>query len=335
MELASQDLASLGAAELVRVSASIPRAAPRTFALLTACLVFPLSFAVLAHSLFTHPILLRIQNNRSSDDLHSESAQWLRLFAFQFLYLLVLFTFSLLSTAAAVFTVASLYAAKPASIASSFAALPPILPRLLRTFLWVSLLMLAYHLVFALAVLFLLIIFVPNATESSPPSVPFLLFLLLVVFVFLGIHVYISALWHLASVISVLEPLCGLAAMAKSKQLLQGRTGTASTLVVSYFAVCGVTSLLFRAAVVKGSGEEGSFGLGLPGRLLVGAVLVCVLVCVNLLGLLVQSVFYYACKAYHNQQIDRTALYEHLGGYLGEYVPLKSNIQMENLEMGA
>jgi hypothetical protein len=334
MELASQDLASLGAAELVRVSASIPRAAPRTFALLTACLVFPLSFAVLAHSLFTHPILLRIQNS-SSDGIHSESAQWLRLFVYQFLYLIVLFIFSLLSTAGAVFTVASLYAAKPASISSSLAALPPILPRLLRTFLWVSLLMLAYHVGFALAVVLLIIVFVPDATEPSPPSLSFLIFLLLVVLVFLGIHVYISALWHLASVISVLEPVCGLAAMSKSKHLLQGRTGTASTLVVSYFALCGVTSLLFRAAVVKGRGEEGSFGLGLPGRLLVGAVLVCVLVCVNLLGLLVQSVFYYACKAFHNQQIDRSALYEHLGGYLGEYVPLKSNIQMENLELGA
>ncbi|TVU34803.1 hypothetical protein EJB05_16655, partial [Eragrostis curvula] len=335
MELASHDLASLGAAELVRVSASIPRAAPRTFALLTACLVFPLSFAVLAHSLFTHPILHRIESSGGgSDGVHSQSAQWLRLFAYQFFYLLVLFTFSLLSTAAAVFTVASLYAAKPASIASSLAALPPILPRLLRTFIWVSLLMLAYHLVFALAVLLLIIVFIPNATEASPPSLSFILFLIVVVFVFLGIHVYISALWHLASVVSVLEPLCGLAAMAKSKQLLQGRTGMASTLVVSYFAVCGITSLLFRAAVVKGRGEEGSFGLGLPGRLLVGAVLVCVLVCVNLLGLLVQSVFYYACKAFHNQQIDRTALYEHLGGYLGEYVPLKSNIQMENLEVG-
>jgi hypothetical protein len=332
MELASGDLAALGAAELVRVSASIPRAAPRTFALLTACLVFPLSFAVLAHSLFTHPILLRIQRASSG----AEPAQWLRLFAYQFLYLIVLFTFSLLSTAAGVFTVASLYAAKPASISASLSALPPILPRLLRTFLWVSLLMLAYHLVFALAVLLLIVVFLPGAaSESAPPSLSFVLFLLLVVFVFLGIHVYISALWHLASVVSVLEPLCGLAAMAKSKQLLQGRTSTAATLVVSYFAVCGVTSLLFRAAVVKARGEEGSFGLALPGRLLVGAFLVCVLVCVNLLGLLVQSVFYYACKAFHNQQIDRSALYEHLGGYLGEYVPLKSNIQLENLEIGA
>ena len=332
MELASSDLAALGAAELVRASASIPRAAPRTFALLTACLVFPLSFAVLAHSLFTHPVVRRIQSAGSG----ARPAEWLELFAYQFLYLIVLFTFSLLSTAAAVFTVASLYASKPASISASLSALPPILPRLLRTFLWVSLLMLAYHLVFALTVLLLIVVFIPNgASESTPPSLSFVLFLVVVVFVFLGIHVYISALWHLASVISVLEPVCGLAAMAKSKQLLQGRTGIAATLVVSYFAVCGVTSLLFRAAVVKGRGEEGSFGLALPGRLLVGAVLVCVLVCVNLLGLLVQSVFYYACKAFHNQQIDRSALYEHLGGYLGEYVPLKSNIQMENFEIGA
>ncbi|XP_040376244.1 uncharacterized protein LOC102710070 [Oryza brachyantha] len=330
MELATHDLAALGAAELARVSAAIPRAAPRTFALLTACLVFPLSFAVLAHSLFTHPILLRLQDG--DGDYSSDSAQWLKLFAYQFLYLIFLFTFSLLSTAAAVFTVASLYAAKPASIASSLAALPPILPRLLRTFLWVFLLMLAYHLVFALTVLLLLIVFTPSLSPSSPPSLPFVLILVVVVFVFLAIHVYISALWHLASVISVLEPLCGLAAMKKSKQLLQGRTRTAAALVVSYFAACGVTAVLFRAAVVKRHGEEGSLGLSLPGRVLIGAVLVSVLVCVNLLGLLVQSVFYYACKAFHNQQIDRSALYEHLGGYLGEYVPLKSNIQMENLD---
>ncbi|KQK10179.1 uncharacterized protein LOC100837055 [Brachypodium distachyon] len=326
MELANHDLAALGAADLIRVSASIPRAAPRTFALLTACLVFPLSFAVLAHSLFTHPILVRIHTSGHTLDSH----QWLALFAYQFVYAILLFIFSLLSTAAAVFTVASLYAAKPASISSSLAALPPILPRLLRTFLWVSLVMVAYNFAFVLTV-FLLILFLAPSPATSPPSLSFVLLLLLIVFVFLAIHVYISALWHLASVITVLEPLCGLAAMSKSKQLLQGRTRLAAVLVFSYFAVCGVTAGLFRAAVVKGRGEEGSLGLSMPGRVLAGAVLVSVFVCVNLLGLLVQSVFYYACKAFHNQQIDRTALYEHLGGYLGEYVPLKSNIQMENL----
>jgi hypothetical protein len=235
MELASTELAALGAVELVRASVSIPRAAPRTLALLTACLVLPLSFAVLVHSLFTDPILilLRIQGG-DGGVTYSDLPQWLiRLIAYQVLYLMVLYTFSILSTAAAVFTVASLYANKPASISSSLTALPAILPRLLDTFAWVPLFMFAYHTVFGL-----IIVFIPNAfeSESAPLPLSFLLCLVVVVFVFLGIHVYISALWHLASVISVLEPLCGLAALAKSKRLLQGCTGKAATLVASYLA---------------------------------------------------------------------------------------------------
>lgn len=59
--------------------------------------------------------------------------------------------------------------------------------------------------------------------------------------------------------------------------------------------------------------------------------LVALLLLVNLVGLLVQSVFYYVCKSYHHQEIDKSALQDHLGGYLGEYVPLKSGIQMEEM----
>ncbi|GJN07766.1 hypothetical protein PR202_ga25626 [Eleusine coracana subsp. coracana] len=90
-----------------------------------------------------------------------------------------------------------------------------------------------------------------------------------------------------------------------------------------------------RPPLSRRGGGGGSLGLELSSRLLVGAVLVCILACIHLLGLLVGSKKYYACKAFHNQQIDRMAPYEYLGGYLGEYVPLNSNIQMENLELGA
>jgi hypothetical protein len=57
---------------------------------------------VLAHSLFAHPILLRIQSTSSG----AHSAEWLRPFAYQFLYFIVLFTFSLLSTASTFLQVA-------------------------------------------------------------------------------------------------------------------------------------------------------------------------------------------------------------------------------------
>lgn len=87
---------------------------------------------------------------------------------------------------------------------------------------------------------------------------------------------------------------------------------------------------VFGAIVVHGGYKYGVFF-----RIVVGGFLVGVLVIVNLVGLLVQSVFYYVCKSYHHQGIDKTALHDHLGGYLGEYVPLKSSIQLENLDAWA
>lgn len=320
MDLQLEELESVTLADVVRESVSIPRSSPRTFALITLTLVFPLSFAILAHTLFTHPILRHLQSSSSS------SGQWSLLFFYQFIYLLFLFTFSLLSTAAVVFTVASLYAAKPVSFRSTLAAIRPMLPRLLRTFLWVALIMVLYNLAFALSVLLLLI-----ATHSAVNSPSFILGLALVIVAFLAAHVYISALWHLASVVSVLEPLCGLEAMAKSRDLLRGRTRMAASFVAVYLGSCGLIGWAFRAVVVKGPDEEGSAGAGTGTKVLIGGALVAVLVMLNLVGLLVQSVFYYVCKSYHHQQIDKSALYDHLGGYLGEYVPLKSSIQMENL----
>lgn len=78
--------------------------------------------------------------------IDSLASEWLLLLLLdQFAYLLFLFTFSLLSNAAVVFTVASLYAAKPVSFSCSLTA---VFPRLFRTFLWVALLMLLYSLAF-------------------------------------------------------------------------------------------------------------------------------------------------------------------------------------------
>ena len=60
--------------------------------------------------------------------------------------------------------------------------------------------------------------------------------------------------------------------------------------------------------------------------------------CNSLIGTLASDMicfkaFYSVCKSFHHQGIDKLALLDHLGGYLGEYVPLKSSIQMENLEI--
>ncbi|CAO2839684.1 unnamed protein product [Amaranthus hypochondriacus] len=320
MDLQPEELQFLSLTDILKESISIPKLSPRTFYLITLSLIFPLSFAILAHSLFTHPLLARLQD--PSTPLNSQSHQWFRLLLFQFFYLIFLFTFSLLSTAAVVFTVASLYTSKPVSFSSTIAAIPSVFRRLFNTFLWVSLLMLVYNLAF---IILLVLIIIAVDTNST-----FLLFFsLLIAFgLFLFVHVYITALWHLASVISVLEPVYGFQAMKKSYELLKGKVLMAGILVFGYLSICGLINGTFAAVVVHGDSNTSVFV-----RILVGGFLVGVLVIVNLVGLLVQSVFYYVCKSFHHQGIDKTALHDHLGGYLGEYVPLKSNIQLESLDI--
>ncbi|KAL1538470.1 hypothetical protein AAHA92_27215 [Salvia divinorum] len=316
MDLA-EELQNLSVSDILKESISIPKQSPKTFYLITLTLIFPLSFAILAHSLFTHPIISQLQ----SDTPAAAASDWSRLLIFQFFYLIFLFTFSLLSTAAVVFTVASLYTNKPVSYSSTVAAVPSVFKRLFLTFLWIALLMVGYYIVF-LGFLVLLVYSVDTQ------NVGLFVFSILVVFsLFLGVHVYISALWHLASVVSVLEPVYGFAAMKKSYELLKGRTYIGFSIVFGYLTICGVINGIFASIVVHGGDDYGVFT-----RIMVGGFLVGVLVIVNLIGLLAQSVFYYVCKSYHHQTIDKSVLYDHLGGYLGEYVPLKSSIQMENLD---
>ncbi|KAJ6671945.1 hypothetical protein OIU85_013302 [Salix viminalis] len=119
---------------------------------------------------------------------------------------------------------------------------------------------------------------------------------------YLIVHVYITALWHLASVVSVLEPVYGLVAMKKSYELLKGKIRVAGILVFGYLSICGLVSMIFSTVVVHGGDKYGVFT-----RIIVGGVIII-------------------------RGIDKTALHEHLGGYLGEYVPLKSSLQMENLD---
>ncbi|KAJ8439620.1 hypothetical protein Cgig2_020996 [Carnegiea gigantea] len=92
--------------------------------------------------------------------LQAQSHEWALLLLFQLFYLLFLFTFSLLSTAAVVFIVASLYTAKPVSFFATMFAIPSVFCHLFHTFIRVSLLMLAYNLIFI--ILLVLIVLVIN-----------------------------------------------------------------------------------------------------------------------------------------------------------------------------
>ncbi|XP_068657092.1 uncharacterized protein [Aristolochia californica] len=312
MDVPQEELQYLNIPQILKEAVSIPRFSTRTFSLITLTLIFPLSLAILVNSLFTHPLV---------ESPHFDPRGVRLLLLYEFLYLLFLFLFSLLSTAAVVFTVASLYTSKPTSFSSTLHAIPPVFRRLFFTFLYISFLMFLYNFAFIFSLVTLVLL-----VGDERQVVLFACLFTVLFIVFLAVHIYITALWHLASVITVLESVQGWAAMRKSRELLKGKTRDAAVLVFLYFVICSIIGGFFGSVVVKGRGEYGLFV-----RLMVAGVLLGLSVVVNLVGLLVQSVFYYVCKSYHNQAIDKTALHDHLGGYLGEYVPLKSSIQMENL----
>ncbi|KAG5627178.1 hypothetical protein H5410_012396 [Solanum commersonii] len=333
MDLAPEQQQSLSLLSLFKESLSIPKRSPQTFYRITLSLLLPLSFAILAHSVFTHPILSQLHENPSA----SHASQWIKLLFYQFCYLIFLVAFSLLSTSAVVFTVASLYTSKQVSFSSIITALPSILRRLFITFIWVFLSMLAYNAVLSFFIVLMLIAFesvlmlIAFESKSKNSVALFLVSVFLLSVFFLVVHVYLSALWHLASVITVLEPIQGLTAFKKSYELLKGKIRMAFVLVLGYLVIFGVISSAFGSIVVDGGANKDHEGYSVFARIVVGGILIGVLVVVILVGLLVQSLFYYVCKSYHNERIEKSALYNHLGGYLGEYYePLKGNMQIDD-----
>ncbi|KAJ8565730.1 hypothetical protein K7X08_008306 [Anisodus acutangulus] len=319
MDLQPEKLQNLSLPSIIKESITIPKGSPQTFYRITLSLILPLSFAILAHSFFTHPILNQLRENPSA----SHASQWTKLLFYQFCYLVFLLAFSLLSTAAVVFTVASLYTSKQVSFSSIITAIPSILRRLFVTFIWVFLSMLVYNAVLSFFIVLMLIAF---ESKNKNSVALFLVSVFVLSVFFLVVHVYLSALWHIASVITVLEPIQGLTAIKKSYELLKGKIWVAAVLVLGYLVIFGVVSSAFGSIVVDGGGKYSVFA-----RVLIGGVLIGVLVVVILMGLLVQSLFYYVCKSYHNERIDKSALYSHLGGYLGEYYePLKGNMQIDD-----
>lgn len=314
----------------MREARNVFRASRKQFLAIALTLILPLSFVILAHALVSDSLLKKIQRNEDKFEkefdgpdadrtMNALSSEWTRLMLFQVGYFVFLFAFSLLSTAAVVYTVACIYTGKQITYSKVMSVVPKVWKRLMATFLWYFLIMMVYNTVLFLVLIILILMVNMNS------GVVFWACVVVLVTVFLAVHVYISALWHLGSVISVLEDQYGLGAFRKSGDLIKGKRIIAFVLVFLYFFICGAINGVFSSTVVHGAGAL--------SRIFWGIFLVGSLVVVNLMGLLVQSVFYYVCKSYHHQSIDKSALSDHLEEYLGEYVPLKSSIQMENLDV--
>lgn len=149
-------------------------------------------------------------------------------------------------------------------------------------------------------------------------------FHIMLIFYFIG-FVYISIIWQMACVVSVLDSSYGVKAMMKSKNLIKGKRWVAififSKIHLSFFAV----QIIFELFVVYGH------ALGVWRRVVFAVLCLLVLSKLFLFGFVAQTILYLVCKSYHHENVDKSSLADLLEGYLGDYAALSAddNVQLE------
>lgn len=326
MDMEQEELQFLGFFGIFKESFNLMSSWRRIFSRITFAIILPLSFIFLAHIEISHLLFRNILRNKNALE-HTQigtpsyskfsdalSSEWSAYFTFRIIYFVIFVILSLLSTSAIVYTVACIYTAKDITFKKVMSVVPKVWKRLMITFFWNFVIIFFYNVASALLISAWLIL-------TGSYAIGILISFLLVVVYFVG-FLYISVVWHLACVISVLEDVYGIQAMLKSKELIKGKTGVGIAVFIVYI-ICflGIESVYEFYVVLADS---------ISLRIIFAIGCLNLLVMLMLFGLVIQTVFYFICKSHHHENIDKSSLSDHLEVFLGEYVPLKSgDVQLE------
>ncbi|GMY06563.1 hypothetical protein FCV25MIE_01802 [Fagus crenata] len=300
---------------------------------ITLALILPLSFILLAYievavvlsSKIVHNEIVMDETrpgtpkyNKLSDLVRSEMTA-IRLF--RVAYFTVHLILSLLSTSAVVYAIACFYTGREVSFNKVMSVVPKVWKRLMVTFLCSYLFFFVYNVaaIIVLAVMDFIGIVVFGPSKATLISV----FVLLVIMYLIGL-VYMAIIWQLASVVSVLENTYGFRAMIKSKALIKGKIGVAIVVFLKLNISLVIVLFIFEKLVVHGQ------SLGTVNRTASRILCLLLLLGLSLFGLVIQTVIYFVCKSHHHENIDKSALSDHLEVYRGDYVPLTAkDVQLE------
>ncbi|KAL4596020.1 hypothetical protein ACB092_12G133900 [Castanea dentata] len=328
MDREQEEMQFLGLFGIYKEACKIMNSWSKLLGQISLVLILPLSVIFLVHMEVSEVLLSKIVHNEIVlDDTRAGSprynrvsnvlsSEWTTFLLFKAAYFTILLILSLLSTSAVVYTIACIYTGREVDFKKVMSVVPKVWRRLMATFLCSYLVFFVYN-VLSFVILFIFILEFWSTKAFVP--IAYALFILW----FVG-FVYLTIVWQLASVVTVLEDTYGYGAMIKSKALIQGKMGVAALVFLKLNISFSIIQYLFEILVVHG------VSLGIASR--VGYGVLCLLLLFNLFlfGLVVQTVLYFVCKSYHHENIDKSALSDHLEVYLGEYVPLKAkDVQLE------
>jgi hypothetical protein len=332
MDSDPEEMRFLGVVGVLKEASKILQSYMRLFISLGCTLVLPLGIVIFGHHLISAPLHHKIFINEMREELEAgtpAAAQTQRILDMELvglalltiLYFVFAMAFSLLSTAAIVYSVASIYTGKGLSYSKVLSVVPTVWKRLVVTFLWAHLVIFVYHFSFLFVLTFLHFLQRTIGLRMEFLGIPALI-------AFFGMLVYLNLVWHLASVITVLEESYGLEAMKKSVSLIKGKKLVGYGLFLIYIFCIFVVLISFARSVVSHRHHIQN----MPIRAFVGFTLLLLFMAITLFAILMQSVLYFVCKSTHYETIDRGALSEYLDGYLGDYMPLKGRVSLEALE---
>ncbi|XP_024977111.1 uncharacterized protein LOC112514739 [Cynara cardunculus var. scolymus] len=246
---------------------------------------------------------------RSYYNARATSIDWIYYLLFKIISITFIILFCHLFTAAVSYTVASIYTNSDVSYRKAMKVVVKVWKRLILTLLSMFLVLFAYNLIAAVFFFFWYVICFNSVTSVL------VLFAIFIPYV-LG-FLYLSIIWQLACVVSVLENSHGLKSLIKSMDLMKGKRRVALTIsFLSYTIFVGTVSM-YMSLVLYGAG-----GLVFPWKQVIGILCVVLLLITFLLFTVTQSILYLVCKSHHREAIDKLSLSTYLGAFFGESQPV-------------
>ncbi|GMI82964.1 hypothetical protein like AT1G31130 [Hibiscus trionum] len=312
MDREQEEMQFLGVFGIFKESCKLISSWRKIFSNITLALILPLSFIYVVHAEVSNLLSKKFNTANYEKPFDLISHEWLYFWLFNAAYFTLSLTFSLLSTAAVVYTIACIYTARELSFKKVMSVVPKVWKRLMVTFLSIFVAMFFYLVV--VGVVFLIWAFSVGGIQTVGVAV----LAVLVILFFTG-FLYLTTVWHLASTISVLEEAYGFQAMVKSQKLIKGKLLLAISTFVIISLASGINQIAFKRLVVEGT------SIGMVSRFVYAIVCLLLLSTTILFGLVIQTVVYFVCKSYHHENIDKPTLSDHLEVYLlGEYTLLKT-----------
>ncbi|XP_059669530.1 uncharacterized protein LOC132314724 [Cornus florida] len=331
MDREQEEVQFLGFFGIIKESANIIISRRKIFAQITLALVLPLSLIFLGHIVISESMYgeifineIRLLHTQMGTPRYNKlydilASGYTAFFTFTIVYYIILLIFSLLSTSAVVYTIACIYTGKEINFRKVMRVVPKVWKRLMLTFVWSSVIICVYNFIAVLMLAFCTTFFYDIAR---------MVFFVFFIFYLLGL-IYISTVWHLANVVSVMEDCQGLHAMIKSKKLVDGKTMVAAT----FYTMFSLSLISIQEAMAVICAD----GVPVPPSSKLGYEFLCCLILVVLFscGLVIQTIIYFVCKSYHQESIDKSTLADHLEVYIGEeYEPLKhTDIHLEQFHV--